>query len=345
MGGSPRIVSAEPPTLAVVGHLESFEAYRSVLEAARGAGLPPLGLDVVRSALAHMDAAPLCDFVLRSPRGIERRARYIDIGLVIEPGWSSFRETLARVRGACAEARACGARLGALGGFSSIVAEHERADLKSEYGIPFTTGNTLTAATIAAQVVGLDPDGDARVTVVGAAGDVGSGVCRLLSARGTRLTLVGRSRRPLENLAGEFRAARVSSWQDAAGATDIAVLVASAGLGEVGLNALAAGAVVLDGGHPPNARPIPAVRYAPAGRVVFEAPPETDLPAILSERYPPGQSHACVAEGVVLALEGRFEAFSRGRGHIRPERAAEILRLAERHGVRPAPVCFRSGSA
>jgi fatty aldehyde-generating acyl-ACP reductase len=338
-------VSAGSPTLAIVGHLESLEAYRSALEAARGAGLPPVGLEAVRSALAHMDATPLCDFVLRSPRGIERRARYIDIGLVIEPGWSAVRGALARVRRACAEARDCGARLGALGGFSSIVAEHERADLEQEFGIPFTTGNTLTAATIAAQVLALDPGGEARVTVVGAAGDVGSGVCRLLSPRATPLTLVGRSQRPLEALAAELGTARVCSWEDAAGATEIAVLVASAGIGELRLNALAASAVVLDGGHPPNAEAVPGVRYALAGRVVFETPPECDLPVILSDRYPPGQGHACVAEGVVLALEGRFESFSCGRGHIRRERAAEILRLAERHGVRPAPFCLRSGAA
>jgi fatty aldehyde-generating acyl-ACP reductase len=337
-------MSVRPPTLVIIGHLESFEAYRSVLDAARGEDLPPLDLDAVRSGLRHMEATPLCDFVLRSPRGTVRGARYIDLGLVIEPGWSAGRAALARVRQACEEARSCGARLGTLGGFASIVGENEKVDLGAEYGLPFTTGNTLTAAAIAAQVVGLDPEGDARVTVVGAAGDVGSGVCRLLSERCARLTLVGRSPRPLAALAAELPRARIATWDDAATATDLAVLVASAGLGEVSLDALAPGTVVLDGGHPPNAAPVRCVRYAQAGRVVYETPPESDLPVMLTDRYPSGQSHACLAEGIVLALEGRFEAYSTGRGRIRPERAAQILELAEWHGVRPAPLSFRSGT-
>ena len=334
-----------PPTLAIVGHLESLEAYRRALEAARGDGLPPLDLADVQDAVRHMGGAPLCDFVLRSPRGAVRRARYFDVGLACEPGLRARRNALARVRQACLEARACGARLGVLGGFSSIVAESEGADLQQEYGLPFTTGNTLTAATLAAQVVALVPGADARVTVVGAAGDVGSGVCRLLAARGFRMTLVGRAPRPLQALAAELPNARAADWGDAARVTDLAVLVASAGLGEIPLDRLPRGALVLDAGHPPNAEPDPSIRYAAAGRVLHETPPEGDLPIILDDRYPAGESHACLAEGIVLALEGRLESYSRGKGRIRPEPAAEILGLAERHGVRPAPLHFHGGDA
>jgi hypothetical protein len=41
---------------------------------------------------------------------------------------------------------------------------------------------------------------------------------------------------------------------------------------------------------------------------------------------------------MTLAFEGRWEAYSVGRGGITPERAAAILALAARHGIRPAPL-------
>ena len=43
-------------------------------------------------------------------------------------------------------------------------------------------------------------------------------------------------------------------------------------------------------------------------------------------------------EGMVLALEGRFEPFSQGRGFITPERVQEIETLAARHGIHLAPL-------
>jgi hypothetical protein len=95
--------------------------------------------------------------------------------------------------------------------------------------------------------------------------------------------------------------------------------------------------VVLDAGHPWNAASGHARAFV-GGRVRFAIPPESPLPAFTSHGCAPGEHHACLAEGVALALEGRFEPFSRGRGNIVPERAAEILAIAGRHGLTPAPV-------
>lgn len=56
-------------------------------------------------------------------------------------------------------------------------------------------------------------------------------------------------------------------------------------------------------------------------------------------RFPaPGVGHGCMLEGMVLGLDGRYEAFSQGRGNITEARMEEILDLAERHGVVPAPL-------
>jgi predicted amino acid dehydrogenase len=49
--------------------------------------------------------------------------------------------------------------------------------------------------------------------------------------------------------------------------------------------------------------------------------------------FPPGKSYACMAETIVLALEGRFEDYTLGK-HITRERVDEITAIAEKHGFR-----------
>jgi hypothetical protein len=48
-------------------------------------------------------------------------------------------------------------------------------------------------------------------------------------------------------------------------------------------------------------------------------------------------------EGMVLALEGRFEPFSQGRGFITPQRVQEIEAIAARHGIHLAPLYNAQG--
>jgi hypothetical protein len=49
--------------------------------------------------------------------------------------------------------------------------------------------------------------------------------------------------------------------------------------------------------------------------------------------FPPGQAYACMAETMVLAMEGRYESYSLGR-ELSLARVAEISDLADRHGFR-----------
>jgi hypothetical protein len=49
--------------------------------------------------------------------------------------------------------------------------------------------------------------------------------------------------------------------------------------------------------------------------------------------FPPRMAYACMAETMVLALEGRYESFTLGK-EIKIERVKEIAALAERHGFR-----------
>jgi fatty aldehyde-generating acyl-ACP reductase len=275
---------------------------------------------------------------LRSAQGFDRRGVYVDVFL-LPTRTPALRAALAKVRAACRQAASTGARIGVLGGFSSIVGEQAGARLTDEFGLPFTTGNTLTAAVIATQAERAVSDLEApTIAVVGAAGDVGSGVCRILHGKGLKLLLVGRAQSPLERLAVELPGQRVCSWAEAAPQADCAVLVASTIYGAISLGRIRKHATVLDAGHPPNARPSPGLRYAMAGRVKHRHKPVGEIPQFIEQGGAAAEFHACLVEGEVLAFEQRWEAFSSGRGNIRPEQANEIQELARRHGIEPAPL-------
>jgi fatty aldehyde-generating acyl-ACP reductase len=322
------------PSVAFIGHLTSVERYQELIVAARGEDLPLPPLAEVDRLVRRLSPMPVSDWWLRSPTGIEIHGRYIDMYYVVELPLP-VKSGLARVRAACDEARKCGAKIAALGGFASILGEMSGVDLSAEFQLAFTTGNTLTAAAIAQQCLDATSSRTA-ITVVGAAGDVGSGVCRILAAAGRRVVLVGRNPRPLETLHAELPDSTVLDWDAAAPRVEAAILVASTDQGGISMAEVPHGALVLDAGHPTNAHAAAHLRYACAGRVLHAfAPPRTDLPAVVSD-CAPGETHACLAEAVVLDFERRWEPFSTGRGNIHPPRAEEMLRMAERHGIVPA---------
>jgi predicted amino acid dehydrogenase len=49
--------------------------------------------------------------------------------------------------------------------------------------------------------------------------------------------------------------------------------------------------------------------------------------------FPPGKAYACMAETMILALEGRFEDYTLGKD-IALERVNEITAMARKHGFR-----------
>lgn len=324
--------------VALIGHLESAADYATLLAELRS-GVPADDAVLAR-LLPLLHPAPVCDVRLASTRGDRLVARYIDLFLAVDGTFHapSARRKLER---GCAEARKTGARIAALGGFASIVGERD-TDLATAYGLAFTTGNTLTAATLAAQVESF-ADERMTVTVVGAAGDVGSGLCRLLHRRGQRLVLVGRSPKPLSRLSEELDHAETDSLDRALPRTDVLVLVASAPMGGVPLAGLPAHARVVDAGHPRNAVAID-LPYTRGGRVRHAVVPSSDLPLVLGFEGPAGESHACLAEACVLAYEGHFDACSLGRGRISVAAADAMLERAARHGVTPADLEWHSGS-
>lgn len=239
-----------------------------------------------------------------------------------------------------------GARILGLGAYTSIVGD-AGITVARNLNIAVTTGNSYTVATAlegtreAARFMGHLPE-TAEFAVVGATGSIGA-ACAIILAREVRsLTLIGRNTEKLDRLARRVTAEtglapRVTT--DLKGALprmDVIITVSSAAEAIIEAMDLKPGAVVCDVARPRDvSRRVAEERddvLVIEGGVV-EVPGPVDFH--LNFGFPPRTAMACMAETMILALEGRYENFTLGRD-ITVEQVDEISRLARKHGFRLA---------
>ena len=344
---------------ALIVHSETWSGAAAVISALRGPERPPIPLEDVREIVPWIPPRALCRVTVESAKGHKVHGLCIDCFIPPDRLEGRFlRENLARVREAAAYAIRERARIVSLGGFSSILLEGRMDILPQHPETAFTTGNTLTVALIVrglerALELGGRTLGESNVLIVGASGDVGSGCARCLAPRVRRLLLCARNADRLHRFASEFSGLRIPVEADTdllnlAPKADVVICAASATRPIAMLQALPPGAIVCDAGYPKNFPPA----FAPPGGAVFfgghaQASAGIRLdPDLLGVIYPysvPNVAHACLLEGIALALEKRFEPFSRGRGSITPARVDEIWRIAEGHGIGLPPLFSREG--
>ncbi|MFH0244673.1 aminotransferase class III-fold pyridoxal phosphate-dependent enzyme [Streptomyces sp. HK10] len=241
-----------------------------------------------------------------------------------------------------------GARLVGLGGATSIVGDRGLWTAR-EVGVPVTSGNSLTVYAAhrellhVVRLLGLAPE-RTRVAVVGYPGSIGLAVAKLLLEDGFPLDLVCRrgSRSPhalLRHLdaAHHDRVRLVDDIGQCSEETRLFVCASSAG-GLVDPERLRPGSVVVDVALPRDVAARPRDGHdvlVVDGGLVSAGDGVTvgggSLPS------PTQQLNGCLAETVVLALEGRAESFSLGR-ELDLGRVRAIGALAVRHGFAPVPL-------
>ena len=254
-----------------------------------------------------------------------------------------------RVLEACCMAADHGAQVVALGAFCSIAVVGMEEEISREAGVAVTSGNTLTAwLTVAgveeaARRLELDL-GTARVAMLGASGDIGRGVCRDLVGRVAHMTLTARNIPRLQRFADSLVsdcATPIEVTADNAAAVGDADIVIGAAISPTPLihaEDLMPGAIVCDVGYPKN---ITAEAERRDDVLAFcgglAAPPfevdfgyDVNLPTT-------HELYGCLSEAIVLALEGRAENFSTGRGGITRTSMQEIGNAALYHGFDLAP--------
>ena len=263
------------------------------------------------------------------------------------------RETCRRIGEAVDMAAGLGARVVGLGGHTTPFSRHGHA--VQGRGPRVTTGNALTAGAAVAAVLtrlarrGLELE-ETPIAILGAGGSVAGLCARLLARAGaTRLLLVGRpgaSLAPLERVRAALAAPGAAGLPgltvelaDGLDRLDEArvVLAATTTRGALDGAPLAPGTLVCDLGRPPDAsealRARPDLELFEGGLVRLPDPAASFGPGNLVG-LPPGVQLACLAETVVLALEGGAGPDHVGRD-LPLETVDAVLALAARHGFAP----------
>ncbi len=366
-GLEPRLLYPNGPRrksrFAFVIHPLSQEYFTNVEPLRSMSGFTPGPvMDVVEKALAYAPPFVYSHITgVTSPTGAQAEGWLITVGGTPKELMAHSPEfTYGRLLAAAEIARKLGAQIMGLGAFTKVVGD-AGVTVAKKASLPITTGNSysasgaLWAAHEALQRLGLvqiDDDGrmHGKAMVVGATGAIGSVCARLLALAADELWLVSPESAKLLALKHDIerenpRAVINLAATPGAHLADMDLIVtATSGAGKRVLDIMEVkpGCVITD-----VARPLDLSREDVGKRpdVLVVESGEIQLPGDVQMKdigLPPGVAYACLAETVVLALEGRYETFTVGRD-IEWEKVKEIYRLGLKHGMELAAIAGVNG--
>ena len=247
------------------------------------------------------------------------------------------------------------AKIIGLGGFASI-AGNEGEEISKRIRVAVTSGNTYTAAMAlqglrrAAGLMGIQLN-KATAAIIGATGDIGSACARILAREVKALHLAARNGGRLNDLASSLQrenncSVKIAKYvKDAIHDADLILTATSSMTTLIGPQDVKTGTVICDVAIPHNVAT--DILQHRNDVFVFEGG-LAKLPNRIIERTPElvhlssdGTTvFGCLAEVMILALEGRLENYSLGRGNITPDCVQEIELMANRHGFQLADFCY-----
>jgi len=323
---------------------------------------PGVVMDTVEKALAYAPPFVYSHITdIASPTGAEAEGWLITVGGTPRELMAHSPEfTYSRLLAAAETARKLGAQIMGLGAFTKVVGD-AGVTVAKKAALPITTGNSysasgaLWAAHDAIRQLGIaDVDEHGRIRgnsmVVGATGAIGSVCARLLALASDEIWLVSPESAKLLALKRQIEeehpraTVHVAATPDGhLGDMDL-IVTATSGAGKRVLDILAVkpGCVITDVARPLD---LSAEDVAKRPDVLVIESGEIKLPGDVRMRdigLPPGVAYACMAETVVLALEGRYETFTVGR-NIEWEKVKEIYRLGLKHGMKLAAISGVNG--
>jgi predicted amino acid dehydrogenase len=366
-GLEPRVLSPNGPRrksrFAFVIHPLSQQYFRNVEPLGTVARLSPSPVvDLMEKALAYAPPLTYSHVTgIRSPTGAEAEGWLITVGGTPKELMAHSPEfTYSRLLDAAEIARKLGAQVMGLGAFTKVVGD-AGVTVAKKAPLPITTGNSYSAsgalwaaheALLQLGLVELDEQGRmrGRAMVVGATGSIGSVCARLLALASDELWLVSPEsakllalKHDIERLAPRAEIHVAATPDEHLPDMDL-IVTATSGAGKRVLDIMAVkpGCVITDVARPLD---LSAEDVARRPDVLVVESGEIELPGEVSMKnigLPEGVVYACMAETVVLALEGRYETFTVGRD-IEWEKVKEIYRLGLRHGMRLAAISGVNG--
>ncbi len=323
---------------------------------------PPPFMDAVEMAMAYSPPFVYSNVTgIKSPTGVEAEGWLITLGGTPKQMLSHKPEfTYDRLLQAAKMAKRLGAQIMGLGAFTKVVGD-AGVTVARRAEIPITTGNSysasgaLWAAADAVRRMGLikiekGKKIKGKTMVFGATGAIGSVCCRLLAKAFEEVYMVGRNTAKLlalrESILEEPPDVKlhVSTRTDKYLPDMDAVVTATSGAGKAILDIMKVkpGCVITDVARPLDLSPEdvakrPDVLVIESGEIELPGNPE-----MKNIGLPPKVAYACLAETIVLALEGRFEIFTIGRD-IEWEKVREIYKLGIKHGMKLAAISGVNG--
>ncbi len=325
---------------------------------------PKFVMDTVETLAAHMPPIVYCKMSnIVSPSGAEAEGWLISVGGTPKEMLSRSPEfTYRRLLQASKMAEKMGAQIMGLGAFTKVVGD-AGVTVARRSSLPITTGNSysasgaLWAAADAMHRMGLvhlnkhNKKVAAKTMVIGASGSIGSVSARLLAMSFDEVYLAGRTLSKLDELKAsilkETPDAKVFTtvdYNDLLGDMDM-IVTSTSGAGKEILDIMKVkpGCVITDVARPLD---LPASDVAKRPDVLVIESGEIELPTkvkgLKSIGLPPNVIYACLAETIVLALEGRFEVFTVGRD-TEWEKVKEIYKLGLKHGMKLAAISGVNG--
>lgn len=326
---------------------------------------PPAVMDVVEKAVAHIPPQVYSEVEgIRSPSGVEAKGWLIFVGgtpkqIMARSPEFTYRQLLA----AADMAKKMGAQIMGLGAFTKVVGD-AGVTVAKRAPLPITTGNSYSASgalwaahDAAARLGFVKLEKGKRIKgkamVVGATGAIGSACARLLARTAEEVHLVSPESAKLlvleESILKESPDVKLvlASYADSdrsIGEMDM-IVTATSGAGKKILDIMKVkpGCVITDVARPLD---LPPEEVAKRPDVLVIESGEVYLPGKVRMKQIGFEDHnvvyACLAETIVLTLEGRFENFTLGRT-IEWEKVHEIYKMGLKHGMRLAAISGVNG--
>jgi predicted amino acid dehydrogenase len=324
---------------------------------------PPVFMDALEKTMAYAPPFVYSKMTgIRSPNGVEAEGWLISVGGTPKEIMRHKPEfTYRRLLDAARIAQRLGAQIMGLGAFTKVVGD-AGATVARRAPLPITTGNSYSAsgalwaahdAMLRLGLVRRPKDGRKarfKAMVVGATGSIGSVCARMLAMVAEELYMVSPETAKLlalkESILKETPDAKLHLSSHAGrevGEADM-IVTATSGAGKkvLDITQVKPGCVITDVARPLD---LPPEEVAKRPDVLVIESGEIRLPGKVKMRnigLPRGVVYACLAETIVLALEGRFENFTVGR-NIEWERVREIYRMGLKHGMRLAAISGVNG--
>ncbi len=324
---------------------------------------PPVFMDTLEKVMAYAPPFVYSKVTgIKSPTGVEAEGWLISVGGTPREIMSHSPEfTYRRLLDAARIAKGLGAQIMGLGAFTKVVGD-AGLTVARRAPLPITTGNSYSAsgalwaahdAVLRLGLVSAPPRGEKvrfKAMVVGATGAIGSVCARLLAMVAEELYMVSPETAKLlslkESILKETPDARLflSSRADKDIADMDMIVTATSGAGKKILDIMKVkpGCVITDVARPLD---LPPEEVAKRPDVLVIESGEIQLPGSVSMGnigLPKNVAYACLAETIVLALEGRFENYTVGR-NIEWEKVREIYRLGRKHGMTLAAISGVNG--